>query len=443
LFAGIGFGVFAWIRSSQPGSPPAHAQESAEAEANALTGDRSLAKENPSKLNTRSNGSRLARGLAMLVLVVTLIGLAYFTPAASRLADGVTISDGSSANRLMVWRPGFRMIADAPGGWGRGNAANAFMQWYQPVDRLETYRNLLNSHLNWLVEGPWWFRFLYIFFWSAILRFCWLGRPKQKHQAPLPSSTNPPSRSANRHTSLRLSCAIGSAVWVSTGVAAFFTHTLEFWQVWVVPAFSFLAVFVVRVSARQLSFSLGLAHACKVVTAALLMCASLYGIGRLDGKAHPSIRKSTDLIYYMESSSDLPHRILVPTPERKKIGGRHYGYPIRKTGKPISVLPHGSAPSDLPPEQITEEIEWIYLGSFPSPMPSKGRLILVNPVAPPPESLSAMLPIEKVIWGAFRSRHQRAWKQAAGENFISVPGAADYLPQWPAHALEATEPPEQ
>jgi hypothetical protein len=61
-------------------------------------------------------------------------------------------SDASVGNRFMLWRAGLAMAHDCPGGWGAGNSGAAFMEWYQPLDRQEGYRTMVNAPLTLLVE---------------------------------------------------------------------------------------------------------------------------------------------------------------------------------------------------------------------------------------------------------------------------------------------------
>jgi hypothetical protein len=60
--------------------------------------------------------------------------------------------DRSVSNRLVVWGKALRMIVDAPDGWGAGRAADSYHQWHQEIGTDLTYKNLVNSHLTWLVE---------------------------------------------------------------------------------------------------------------------------------------------------------------------------------------------------------------------------------------------------------------------------------------------------
>lgn len=85
------------------------------------------------------------------------------------------------------------------------------MGWYQPIDRHERYRTLVNSHLTWLVEFGWGGRFALIWAWLLALGFgCVRWRARGD---PLPL-----------------------AVWISFATAAFFSSVAEDWVVGVVPA---------------------------------------------------------------------------------------------------------------------------------------------------------------------------------------------------------------
>ena len=134
-------------------------------------------------------------------------------------------------------------------------------------------------------------------------------------------------------------------------------------------------------------------------------------------------------------SSQLPAQyVLMPTKQLRKIGGYHYGYPIRKSGLALSV----------PLVSLSDEeaqLDWainlsgrkpIYLGEVPAAKPAGvAGMVLVNPEGDPPDYVNDAIDIH-VIWGAFRGRGRRAWKAViVADNFHLVPGAADYLPEWP------------
>lgn len=151
------------------------------------------------------------RWLPVLLAAFALAGAAACTGFAGRVANSSPTEDASVGNRLAIWRNVPSMMVDAPGGWGLGSAGDAFMGWYQPLDRHERYRTLVNSHFTWLVELGWSGRFAFV--WAWLLAFG-IGVVQWRARGdPLPF-----------------------AVWTGFAAAAFFSSVAENWIVCVVPA---------------------------------------------------------------------------------------------------------------------------------------------------------------------------------------------------------------
>ena len=143
--------------------------------------------------------------LVALAVAVAVVGLG------GRIEKAARGRDASVGNRLVIWRTVPRMMADAPGGWGIGNSGQAFMNWYQPLDRTERYRTLVGSHFTWMVEFGGWGRFLYVFGWLLVLAFSFRRWRRTGDALPM-------------------------ALWLTLAVAAIPTSVLEEWAVWVLPA---------------------------------------------------------------------------------------------------------------------------------------------------------------------------------------------------------------
>jgi O-antigen ligase len=111
------------------------------------------------------------RLIGIVVCTWIILGATVYLQANERFTQG--IQDRSIANRLEIWRQVPKMIADAPMGWGVGNAVRAYQNWYQPLDHGVTYLNLVSTHFTWLVEFSWWQRILYCFGWAAVGIVCW------------------------------------------------------------------------------------------------------------------------------------------------------------------------------------------------------------------------------------------------------------------------------
>jgi hypothetical protein len=157
------------------------------------------------------------RIFAVLAAVWVIIGASVYLEATKRFGQGVVHEDRSITNRIELWKAAPRMIMDAPAGWGLGKAGETYIQWYQPLDRGETYRTLVNSHLTWLVEFSWPWRILYLLGWNAMLVLCW---PTAKARWTI----------------------VPFGVWLTFAIGAFFSSVAESPWLWVVPGLATLAV---------------------------------------------------------------------------------------------------------------------------------------------------------------------------------------------------------
>jgi len=164
--------------------------------------------------------------LALVGVVAVLTGYAVYMQAHERYVQGVVEEDLSVGNRLDLWSAAPRMMVDAPSGWGWGQAGTAYMQWYQPTGRTEGYRTMVNSHLTWMVEGGWWFRFLYVAAWAGVILLCW---PTLKFPW----------------------MAVPLGIWLSFGVAAIFSSVAESPWLWILPGASLVVVIAFRIVVRQ------------------------------------------------------------------------------------------------------------------------------------------------------------------------------------------------
>ncbi|MFZ4776421.1 MAG: O-antigen ligase family protein [Terrimicrobiaceae bacterium] len=162
------------------------------------------------------------RIIGVVAAVWVIIGASIYLQAHERYGQGVVQEDRSISNRFVLWKAAPTMMVDAPGGWGLGESGKAYMDWYQPLDRNESYRTLVNSHLTWLVEFGWLGRFLYIFGWLAVFLLC---LPKQ----------------GNRWLAVPL------GIWISLFTGAWFSSVGESIWLWIVPAIALGWVIVWRI----------------------------------------------------------------------------------------------------------------------------------------------------------------------------------------------------
>ena len=90
-------------------------------------------------------GTRTFVRVCFLVIAVAFCLLSVRMGDVGRLVYGVSGEDRSVGNRIELWRSVPRMLRDAPFGWGIGKSGEVYRQWYQPLDRDERYRTLVNS----------------------------------------------------------------------------------------------------------------------------------------------------------------------------------------------------------------------------------------------------------------------------------------------------------
>ncbi len=165
------------------------------------------------------------RIVGVVAAVWVIIGASIYLQAHERFGQGMVQEDRSISSRFVLWKAAPTMMVDAPGGWGLGESGKAYMDWYQPLDRNESYRTLVNSHLTWLVEFGWLGRYLYIFGWLAVFLLC------------LPTQ-------GDRWLSVPL------GIWISLFTGAWFSSVGESIWLWIVPAIALIWVIGWRIGNR-------------------------------------------------------------------------------------------------------------------------------------------------------------------------------------------------
>ena len=118
--------------------------------------------------------------------------------------------DASVGNRMELWNSGLQMAAENIHGFGTGKSGEQYMQWYQPLDRQEGYRTMVNSYLTFLVEQGW--------LWSGaiLLGFVvfWVWTKPRNGEA--------------------ITVALRASI-LAFLVAGIFSTTMEDWRLWIIP----------------------------------------------------------------------------------------------------------------------------------------------------------------------------------------------------------------
>ena len=202
----------------------------------------------------------------LLAAVAALLCAALWIGFAGRMARSSLTSDASVANRLAIWEVAPRMMADAPGGWGLGSSGDAFMGWYQPLDRHERYRTLVNSHLTWLVEFGWPGRWVLAAAWMFALG-CGIVRLKRRGDA------------------------LPLAAMVCFGISALFSSVAEEWLVWPLPvAFAALSAWTLVQSPKPERVAVATCAA----AGGLVLVGAFAVVGHLASRDLPTIHRSYD-----------------------------------------------------------------------------------------------------------------------------------------------------
>jgi hypothetical protein len=101
-------------------------------------------------------GVRVAAGINggdLMFRLAIVGGCLVLTGFAGRLAPWALSADRAVGNRWELWKGGAEMLAAAPlSGWGAGESGQAYMDWFQDLDRSEGYATMVNSFLHLAVD---------------------------------------------------------------------------------------------------------------------------------------------------------------------------------------------------------------------------------------------------------------------------------------------------
>lgn len=352
------------------------------------------------------------RILAAVLAVLGLAAVAHRVNALDRYSQTIRAPDRSVANRIELWRAAPAMMVDAPAGWGARNSGKAYAQWYQPLDRSTRYRTLVSSHLTWLVEFGWPFRFAYFLAWASVLLLC------------LP----------NRRTTWQ---AVPLGIWISFGIAAIFSSIAESLWVWLVPGLALLATAATRLHSKHWpSPSAWLGPVAAAGFACAIIVAAGFGRTRIHGSADRVVIGAKTPVTWL-------------VVEEKALGGYEFARTLRRyiadnpmdrsvgITRSLACLPDTLAGATVVVAGTPERHDLAKLKTIAS---SSSRLLLIAPAYYPEEaglSPETLRPVE-VLFGEFsQSDHMIAWEKTGCVHRIA--GAGDFLPDWPEIVFERSD----
>ncbi len=349
--------------------------------------------------------------LPPLAMAAAVAFASFHTGFTGRLAKSAPDDDASVGNRLILWRVAPAMMADAPGGWGKGRAGEAFMNWYQPLGREERYRTLVNSHLTELVEKGWLWRTGYVFMWMFMLGMGGVCLKVRGDPAPL-------------------------AVWVAFGTAAFFSSVAEEWLIWGAAGLAMATALppLCRTICKEMRAMDWRPVRIMAVVAALFGAAVLGALVLLGLLARPDgvppIRCSNGGACVVVGSGE-PKTWIVRDSD---VIGWAYGRSLREFMLDSSAGAVGVADNveAVPPSAVRVALCGGSASGGPAILSRFASLREVRVLSPPnPEAwLSARMDGLRVFCGDLSANCPAEDRPG----LVVVPGAADYLPRWPDYA---------
>jgi len=345
-------------------------------------------------------GRPRAKGWQMVGLAGVALLLGIFAGSSrmgSRVA-GSSAEEGSITSRLAIFQEVPAMLAAAPAGWGAGQSADAYQNWFQAPEDARTYKHLLSTHATWLVERGWGFRFAYILGWVLVVMVCW-----------------------------KTPGALGA--WVAFGVAGIFSHVGGDWRLWVVPG---LALgFAAWASARMMRWP-----ECRSWRNALAVALSLTVLLYISGQAvNRGIFSGRG---FVKVGSGMPGKWFF-APDRSVLGAA-YGKVVRKeksAGVAWEIAPIVNA---APREIVLSGRATIPAGgAFVQPY----ELLWLNPPAKLNEAQRGVVEQaakKTMVWGELRTdanpRELKSWFETLPDGrWVFVKGTALFLGEWESESL--------
>lgn len=335
----------------------------------------------------RQFGLRSWKSAVLLAVVATAAVSSLVFGFDSRMAHGFSGEDKSATNRLVLWSAVPQMMHDAPCGWGLGNSGNAYMDWYQPLDRDERYRTLVNSHLTWMAETGWPGLVVWAVGWLALLHFACM--------------TN---KSTGRWICL--------AEWVCFFVAGIFSSVMESLWLWLIPVGLLLAEAAAlrKEFAGRIASSLRFGFAWGVfVAAGLYLIALLASVeSRIDkrGKVTSFIGQGGECWIVADDSV---------------LGGPHYPRILRE------IAEYGETVTFHIVNDVLSLPKSVATTVFCGGVEANGRRGCRNTIWISPIGSPDIMAGDVVVCGEFSD----IVRDVEGVDVLEVSGAGKFIPEWP------------
>ena len=332
-------------------------------------------------------GTRTFVRVCFLVIAVAFCLLSVRMGDVGRLVYGVSGEDRSVGNRIELWRSVPRMLRDAPFGWGIGKSGEVYRQWYQPLDRDERYRTLVNSHLTWIVETGIIGGVVWSLGWGIVLAFGFLvGRYRGGW--------------------------LCWSEWTALFGTALFSSVCESWTLWVIP----VAVLGRTLVKEGRMFKHALVGG--VWLTVCLGCVAGVSLGFLVGDGETLIGKRG---YGILVGRSRPLFWLVP--DSSVLGGETYPREIRDA---LRGQENASLAIVLNARQVPADAEVVVICGGADDAGRRGRqkTIWLSPKRTDIQPGEGQM----VVVGALSSVSEA---YGSGTGVVRIEGAGDYIPNWP------------
>jgi len=408
-------------------------------------------------------------GVGVLASVL-LFAYAHALGVNERMAGMASGEDGSSNVRVALYSAGLKMIADAPMGWGHGQAGNAYGQWYQVVGDSRSYLSLVNSHLTWMADYGMVFQLGYISGWVLVLVVCWPFKPMRGRKdaigmaslqqdecsdvalatssAGCGDATSVASLQECECSDVALATSLGRredatgvvslrmiafASWIVLGVCGFFSSVLTLLWLWCIPvALLLLCLF------QRFRFTQWPTKKQWLIAGS----AALLGFVGLQTVAHAFARGNHIAASpaYIEIG-ERPEAVAILQPDRRILGDK-YGHTIREYfdvigGATVFRSTAGDAELDgFETVVFSGQVPELDLAEF------RGKIILLNPAVEQADALAQTLvehSVTVVVGGLGDWRRVRVWAALVEGHpnwkLIELRGVAEFVPDWPKYVV--------
>ena len=341
------------------------------------------------------------RAAALALFCVAAVLYSTHVGFSKRMTSMVTLQSSAANCRAEIYLSGLKMLTDAPNGFNDVESpVEMYHRWYQALDNGHRFLDMINSHLEFMCKHNVPLKLAYVFLWTLAL--C-ISFPRRGD----------------------IFCAAAFSTLLCFFCTAIFTHTENFWVLWIIPLAMLAGA--AAVNRRRFAEAGFWAAELAVFSAAVLALCAVSALLPRDAKL-----KFTENAVYV-GNAEGGKRFLIFCPNPKVLGSKY--------GKELALfLGNAGGYATVSDKYDGREYSTIaFSGEYDRkriPDMLAEKFLFLN--APPPnEEDSKKLPsgkIEAVLGDISDWRNKMRWRETAEDNpaidLKILPGVADYVPEW-------------